>query len=86
MAKKKQETIEDILDRIMDDIEMIREKCVCNGDENYEPEEDEYYDEDSSDDEDEAIGIVILMKLDHSHAELVVLFLVILAWIGLIVS
>jgi excinuclease UvrABC helicase subunit UvrB len=53
MAKKKQETIEDILDRIMDDIEMIREKCVCNGDENYEPEEDEYYDEDSSDDEDE---------------------------------
>ena len=53
MAKKKQETIEDILDRIMDDIEMIREKCVYNGDENYEPEEDEYYDEDSSDDEDE---------------------------------
>jgi len=54
MAKKKQETIEDILDRIMDDIEMIREKCVCNGDENYEPEEedDDYYDEDSSDDED----------------------------------
>jgi excinuclease UvrABC helicase subunit UvrB len=51
--RKKQETIEDILDRIMDDIEMIREKCVCNGDENYEPEEDEYYDEDSSDDEDE---------------------------------
>jgi excinuclease UvrABC helicase subunit UvrB len=40
MAKKKQETIEDILDRIMDDIEMIREKCVCNGDENYQPEEE----------------------------------------------
>jgi excinuclease UvrABC helicase subunit UvrB len=38
MAKKKQETIEDILDRIMDDIEMIREKCVCNGDENYQPD------------------------------------------------
>ena len=55
MAKKKQETIEHILDRILDDIEMIREKCVCNGDENYEPEEDEYYDDDdSSDDEDKA--------------------------------
>jgi hypothetical protein len=29
MAKKKQETIEDILDRIMDDIEMImRKMCL----------------------------------------------------------
>jgi excinuclease UvrABC helicase subunit UvrB len=56
MAKKKQETIEDILDRIMDDIEMIREKCVCNGDENYQPEEDEdddYYEDSDSDSDDE---------------------------------
>jgi excinuclease UvrABC helicase subunit UvrB len=58
MAKKKQETIEDILDRIMDDIEMIREKCVCNGDENYQPDEDEdedddYYEDSDSDSDDE---------------------------------
>jgi excinuclease UvrABC helicase subunit UvrB len=56
MAKKKQETIEDILDRIMDDIEMIREKCVCNGDENYQPNEDEdddYYEDSDSDSDDE---------------------------------
>jgi hypothetical protein len=49
MAKKKAETIEDILDRILEDIEMIRDKCVCNGDESYEPDEDDDY----SDDEDE---------------------------------
>jgi excinuclease UvrABC helicase subunit UvrB len=57
MAKKKQETIEDILDRIMDDIEMIREKCVCNGDENYQPEDededDDYYEDSDSDSDDE---------------------------------
>jgi hypothetical protein len=58
MAKKKQETIEDILDRIMDDIEIIREKCVCNGDENYQPDEDEdedddYYEDSDSDSDDE---------------------------------
>ena len=58
MAKKKQETIEDILDRIMDDIEMIREKCVCNGDENYqldedEDEDDDYYEDSDSDSDDE---------------------------------
>jgi excinuclease UvrABC helicase subunit UvrB len=57
MAKKKQETIEDILDRIMDDIEMIREKCVCNGDENYQPDEededDDYYEDSDSDSDDE---------------------------------
>ena len=57
MAKKKIETVEDILDRIMEDIDLIREKCICNGDEDYQPEEeDEDYYEDSdsdSDDEDE---------------------------------
>jgi hypothetical protein len=57
MAKKKTETVEDILDRIMEDIDLIREKCICNGDEDYQPEEeDEDYYEDSdsdSDDEDE---------------------------------
>jgi len=35
MAKKKSETIENILDRIMEDIDSIRDKCVCNGDESY---------------------------------------------------
>jgi hypothetical protein len=56
MAKKKQETIEDILDRIMDDIDLIREKCVCNGDEDYQPDEDEdedYYEDSDSDSDDE---------------------------------
>jgi len=47
--KKKTETVEDILDRIMEDIDLIREKCVCNGDEDYSPEDD---DDDSFDDED----------------------------------
>jgi len=51
MAKKKKtETVEDILDRIQEDIDLIREKCVCNGEEDYESEES---DEDSFDDEDE---------------------------------
>lgn len=37
MAKKKKiETVEDILDRIMEDIDLIREKCICNGEEDYE--------------------------------------------------
>jgi len=48
--KKKTETIEDILDRIMEDIELIKEKCVCNGEEDYESEDD---DDDSFDDEDQ---------------------------------
>ena len=48
--KKKTETVEDILDRIMEDIDLIREKCVCNGDEDYSSEES---DDDSFDDEDE---------------------------------
>jgi len=52
--KKKTETVEDILDRIMEDIDLIREKCVCNGDEDYVPEdEDDSDDEDDSSDEDE---------------------------------
>jgi excinuclease UvrABC helicase subunit UvrB len=51
MAKKKKvETVEDILDRIQEDIDLIREKCVCNGDEDYSSEES---DNDSFDDEDE---------------------------------
>ena len=40
--KRKNETIQDILDRIEEDINLIREKCVCNGEEDY-----------SSDDEDD---------------------------------
>ena len=48
--KKKTETVEDILDRIMEDIDLILEKCLCNGDEDYSPEDD---DDDSFDDEDE---------------------------------
>ena len=51
MAKKKKtETVEDILDRIQEDIDLIREKCVCNGDEDYASEDE---DEDSFDGEDE---------------------------------
>jgi hypothetical protein len=56
MAKKKQKLIEDILDRIMDDIDLIREKCICNGDEDYQPEEeedDDYYEDSDSDSDDE---------------------------------
>tara|TARA_R110000851_G_C12800740_1_gene537415 strand:- start:62 stop:235 length:174 start_codon:yes stop_codon:yes gene_type:complete len=48
MIKRKNETIEDILDRIQEDIDSIREKCVCNGEETYASEDD-----DSSFDEDE---------------------------------
>ena len=50
MIKRKHETVQDILDRIEEDINAIREKCICNGEDNYEPEDD--YD-DSFDDEDE---------------------------------
>lgn len=49
MPKKKNETVEDILDRIMEDIDLIREKCICNGEEDYESDDDD----DSFDDEDE---------------------------------
>ena len=51
MAKKpKKETIQDILDRIEEDIEMIREKCVCNGDEDYvADDDDDAYDDDDED-------------------------------------
>ena len=46
--KKKSETIEDILDRIMEDIDLIREKCVCNGEEDYAVDED-FKDEEDED-------------------------------------
>ena len=51
VRKKKSETVEDILDRIMEDIDLIREKCVCNGEEDYSLEESD--DDDDSADEDE---------------------------------
>ena len=47
--KRKNETIQDILDRIEEDINLIREKCVCNGEEDYASDEDD----DSSFNEDE---------------------------------
>lgn len=47
VRKKKSETVEDILDRILEDIDLIREKCVCNGDENYSSEDDDDSDSDS---------------------------------------
>ena len=50
MIKRKHETVEDILDRIEEDINAIREKCICNGEDSYEPEDD---DDDSFDDEDD---------------------------------
>ena len=50
MIKRKHETVEDILDRIEEDINAIREKCICNGEDNYEPEDE---DDNSFDDEDE---------------------------------
>ena len=55
MGKKKTETVEDILDRIMEDIDLIREKCICNGDEDYQPEEEDedYYEDSDSDSDDE---------------------------------
>ena len=46
VRKKKSETVEDILDRIMEDIDLIREKCVCNGDENYSSEDGDDFDDD----------------------------------------
>jgi hypothetical protein len=51
MAKKKikNETVEDILDRIMEDIDLIREKCVCNGEEDYAVD-NEYDDKDEDED------------------------------------
>jgi len=51
--KKKIETVEDILDRIQEDIDLIREKCVCNGEEDYSSEDSEDWDDDSDLDEDE---------------------------------
>ena len=48
MAKKKikNETVEDILDRIQEDIDLIREKCICNGEEDYVVEDEEFDNED----------------------------------------
>ena len=48
MAKKKikNETVEDILDRIQEDIDLIREKCICNGEEDYAVEDEEFDNED----------------------------------------
>ena len=51
--KKKIETVEDILDRIQEDIDLIREKCVCNGEEDYSSEDSEDWDDDSNSNEDE---------------------------------
>ena len=53
MVKRKNETIEDILDRIEEDINLIREKCVCNGEEDYASDED---DDDSFDEDEEWIS------------------------------
>jgi len=41
--------VEDILDRIMEDIDLIREKCVCNGEEDYAVD-NEYDDKDEDED------------------------------------
>lgn len=49
MPRKKEETIEDIVDRIEADLEMIRDKAI----EKKEWEEDEDLDEDEDEDEDE---------------------------------
>lgn len=46
VKKKKNETVEDILDRIQEDIDLIREKCVCNGEEDYVADDEEFEDED----------------------------------------
>ena len=35
MVKRKNETIENILDRMQEDLDLIREKCVCNGEDDY---------------------------------------------------
>ena len=55
--KKKEETIEDIIDRIESDLETIRDKAVedqnweddIDEDEDEEEDTDDYYDEDDSD-------------------------------------
>jgi hypothetical protein len=56
MGKKKQETIQDILDRIQEDIDSIRDKAEelenhdCDSDSD---ESDDWSDEDEDEDEDE---------------------------------
>jgi hypothetical protein len=55
--KKKEETIDDIIDRIESDLETIRDKAVedqdweddIDEDEDEEEDTDDYYDEDDSD-------------------------------------
>ena len=47
MPRKKEETIEDIIDRIEADLEIIRDKAIENS------EEDEFEDEDEDEDKDE---------------------------------
>jgi hypothetical protein len=55
--KKKEETIDDIIDRIESDLETIRDKAVedqdweedIDEDEDEEDDTDDYYDEDDSD-------------------------------------
>lgn len=49
MAKKKKETVEDILDRMQEEIDLIREKCVCNGEEDYAANDDDDEDEEDED-------------------------------------
>jgi len=51
MPRKKEETIEDIIDRIEADLEIIRDKAMENSEEDEFEDEDEDEDEDDEDDE-----------------------------------
>jgi len=53
MPKKKNETIEDILDRIEEDLQIIRDKAMEQDDVDDDFDEDEDLDEDEDEDEDE---------------------------------
>jgi hypothetical protein len=48
IKKKKNETVEDILDRIQEDIDLIREKCICNGEEDYVADDEDFDEEDEN--------------------------------------
>ena len=48
IKKKKNETVEDILDRIQEDIDLIREKCICNGEEDYIADDEDFDEEDEN--------------------------------------
>lgn len=58
--KKKEETIEDIIDRIESDLETIRDKSLENQnweddiDEDEDDDSDDYYDKDEDEEEDDA--------------------------------